>query len=235
MIPEVILDQIDAWHEEGHADRDILSQLLSQYPSLSAKQIEKLHLVLDLPYQPASATYPHDAMNQLLQLQKHRQQLLTSVEKRLSGDKVPVSLFNLYRGVLRDQEASLWKLIQLPTPEIKQSLPEPCPRPSQPVSINTPTEHSIQKKRSGSCSYSIPLLLALLTCLTACFSLALPAHSASESSTKLTPGKLTTLGIPCFGGYSGEPFVPCCSKHEEKHPLKWLQNISRRKQNHAVD
>lgn len=174
MIPDVILDQIDAWHEEGYSNQDILSQLLCQNPSLTAEQIEKLHLILDLPYQPQAASA--DALSQLVALQQQRQQLLASIEPKLQGDTVPVSLFNLYRGVLRDQEASLWKMMQHQLPPMQQTIPARKTIPLERLDFIEPPSQQPAGKRSGCFSIASLILLFLLGCITICSARYLPVN-----------------------------------------------------------
>lgn len=185
MIPDVILDQIDAWHEEGYSNQDILSQLLWQNPSLTVEQIEKLHLILDLPYQPQAAS--QDVLSQLIALQQQRQQLLTSIEPKLQGDTVPVSLFNLYRGVLRDQEASLWKMMQHQQPPMKQITPARKHIPLERLDIiEPPIPSPTSKKRSGFCNFIFLFLLFLLGCFTACCVRYMPVNRLTSTVQTLT-------------------------------------------------
>ncbi len=235
MIPNAILDQIDAWHDEGHSNSDILTELLAQHPSLTAEQIEKLHMVLDLPYLPDESTKIADAMTQLQQLQQQRQHLLTTIESRLSGDKVPVSLFNLYRGVLRDQEASLWKMMQHQELPVKNASSAKHIIPSTPVSIGKPADEMQQKKRSGCCRFTTLLLLAFLSCLTACFTLMLQAKWIAEPNSHHAPGIQLTY---CNEGCNYLPLqtiLPASGNSVKWVQPCWQQNISRRRQGHAVD
>jgi hypothetical protein len=191
MIPDVILDQIDAWHEEGHSNQDILSQLLWQNPSLTAEQIEKLHLILDLPYQPQAAS--SDVLSQLVALQQQRQQLLASIEPKLQGETVPVSLFNLYRGVLRDQEASLWKMMQHQQPPVKQTTPARKHIPLERLDIIEPPIQQPARKRSGFCSFLSLFLLFILGCITACCARYLPLNRLTSTAPCLTLAASPTL------------------------------------------
>ena len=139
-----------SWLEEGYSSTDILSQVKAEYPQLNAEELLVVEKLLGID----SA----DPMAGLLQLQRQRQQLLQRLEPRLLDEKAPVSLFNLYRGVLRDQEASLWKLMDHQSKSIACI---PGPLPTVPAVEVKPTVEQ-PKKRAGGCSFAMLLLLFLM-------------------------------------------------------------------------
>lgn len=139
-----------SWLEEGYSSADILSQVKAEYPQLSAEELLVVEKLLGIDHA--------DPLTGLLQLQRQRQQLLQRLEPRLLDENAPVSLFNLYRGVLRDQEASLWKLMEH---QNKSVASKPTPLPTVPVVEVKPIVEQ-PKKRAGGCSFAMLLLLFLM-------------------------------------------------------------------------
>ncbi len=149
-----------SWLDEGYSSPDILSQVKAEYPQLTAEELLAVEKLLGIN----SA----DPMTGLLQLQRQRQQLLQRLEPRLLDEKAPISLFNLYRGVLRDQEASLWKVIDQQSKSVA-SIPVPLPTVPA-VEVKPIVEQP--KKRAGGCSFAMLLLLFLMmsaTCISSMF------------------------------------------------------------------
>src|SRR6187402_2026521 len=94
---------VTGWLEEGHNPVDILAQVKAEYLQLTSDELLAIEKLLGI-----ETTEP---IVGLLALQRQRQKLLETLETKLLAENAPVSLFNLYRGVLRDQEASLWKML----------------------------------------------------------------------------------------------------------------------------
>lgn len=163
------------WLEEGYSSPDILSQQEAEYPQLTAEELLAVEKLLGID----SA----DPLTGLLQLQRQREQLLLRLEPRLLDEKAPVSLFNLYRGVLRDQEASLWKLMEQHNKLVAR---KPTPLPSVPPVESTPTIEQ-SKKRAGGCSFAMLLLLFLMMSATYIGSMFIqkPADQLTSSDTML--------------------------------------------------
>lgn len=142
------------WLEEGHDRADILAQVKAEYPQISADELLVVEKLLGI-----GTTEP---LVGLLQLQRQRQKLLDNLETKILAEQAPVSLLNLYRGVLRDQEASLWKLLaQQPKQHSTQpgSAQSVQPITEKPVEVRPVLEQP--RKRTGGCTFSCLLLLVI--------------------------------------------------------------------------
>lgn len=159
-----------AWLDEGYSSTDILSQVKAEYSQLTAEELLAVEKLLGVDNS--------DPMTGLLQLQRQRQLLLQRLEPRLLDEKAPVSLFNLYRGVLRDQEASLWKLMEQ---QSKLVAIKPVPLPTVPAVEVKPTVEQ-PKKRAGGCSFAMLVLLFLMMSATSIGSMFIQKPSDQPTS-----------------------------------------------------
>jgi hypothetical protein len=151
------------WLMAGLSKEQIIQKSRQDWPSVSKDYLETtytitLNLIEDeratankaqakAPIQekaPATAMLPasddFDPSADLLVTHCRRSKLLEQLDERIAQDNAPVTLLNLYRGLLRDHEASCYKLIDRPvapritppTPmETKPNLPTPEPKTGQ--------------------------------------------------------------------------------------------------------
>lgn len=97
-------EQLTTWLQEGHAEEDILAQAQHTWPELlPGYALATLHQLQDKPADPLA---------DLHRIQRRRARHLRKIEKALLAEDAPVSLHNLYRGLLRDQEAGCYKLLE---------------------------------------------------------------------------------------------------------------------------
>jgi hypothetical protein len=145
LILSTIESQVVNWTKQGISSTEILQRIQQEYPSLSIQQLTAVQVFLGIS--------PTDPLFQLHELQHQRQHLLEKLNKRLEAEDAPVSVFNLYRGILRDQEACLWKLAaQEVKPVAKAPVPAPVPAP----------EAKQQPKRAGCISTMILVVLLMI-------------------------------------------------------------------------
>lgn len=108
----IIDDQLKAWLHEGHATSDIIAQAAHTWPSLPADyvraSIRLLSHVITL-----SRPLPIQPMRDLSRVHRKRSKRLKQIEAQLTTTAAPVSLQTLYRGMLRDHEASCYKIMAL--------------------------------------------------------------------------------------------------------------------------
>lgn len=171
--------QITTWLAEGHTPSDILSQIKAQQPELTSHDLHAIEQQLGLHH--------NETWTSLLQLQQHRQQLLQRLEPRLAAEDAPVSLFNLYRGILRDQEACLWKLLdQKP---VLPLTPVAAPMPATTITAIATTPISKAPQKRAGCSF---LAALLLLCYVGICSWLMNAALAHALTRPVTPGKVAT-------------------------------------------
>ncbi len=96
-------EQLTTWLQEGHMEEDILTQAQHTWPELlPGYALATLHQL------QRKADDPQDDLHSI---QRRRARHLRKVEQALLAEDAPVSLHNLYRGLLRDQEAGCYKLM----------------------------------------------------------------------------------------------------------------------------
>lgn len=157
LLLSTIETQVMSWMKQGKSQAEMLSNIKAEYPSLSPRQFAAVQVLLGMD--------ACDPLFQLKHLQEQRQVLLERLEPRLAAEDAPVSVFNLYRGILRDQEACLWKLLAQQPASV-----EPTPSSVTPVSTVKPmeTKPAPAPKRAG-CMTTMLLFLLLLLGLLACW------------------------------------------------------------------
>ena len=97
-------EQLTTWLQKGHAEEDILTQAQHTWPELMpGYALATLHQLQGKPVEPLA---------DLHRIQRRRARHLRKVEQALLAEDAPVSLHNLYRGLLRDQEAGCYKLLE---------------------------------------------------------------------------------------------------------------------------
>ena len=97
-------EQLTTWLQEGHTEEDILAQAQHTWPELlPGYALATLRLLQRKPADPLAVLH-----------RIHARSSQTSTQGRASstGGDAPVSLHNLYRGLLRDHEAGCYKLIE---------------------------------------------------------------------------------------------------------------------------
>lgn len=101
--------QIKTWLSEGHADNDILVQARHTWPTLPDGYTVATLSFLNRLNKPDTS----DPFLQLQRIHRRRARHIRKVEKALDAESAPVSLHNLYRGLLRDHEAACHSMIAM--------------------------------------------------------------------------------------------------------------------------
>lgn len=108
----IIDDQLKAWLHEGHATSDIIAQAAHSWPSLPADYVRaSIRLISHVI--TLSRPLPIQPMRDLSRVHRKRSKRLKQIEAQLATIDAPVSLQTLYRGMLRDHEASCYKIMAL--------------------------------------------------------------------------------------------------------------------------
>lgn len=208
LLLSTIETQVMAWTKQGKSQPEMLSNIKAEYPQLNPQQLAAVQILLGIEVS--------DPLFQLKLLQEQRQTLLDRLEPRLAADNAPVSLFNLYRGILRDQEACLWKLLaQQPQPV------DPCT-----VTAMSPAKHAEPKpvqtpKRAGCITTMMLLLLLLLGLLGGWFARLLPCSIKTDFDRNHRRHPHTAF----LAAKHGDLFLPFTQVYSPDALSTWLPGI----------
>ena len=140
-----------------------------------------------------------DPAADLLQTHRRRGQMLNALDARIAQADAPITLLNLYRGLLRDHEASCYKLMDRPiAPRVTQ------PTVSTTLQPGTPTAQSVTPSITPTASPVKPgtgilaAIVLFLCCLLNCGNSTSSKHAETEAQTFLfVPSECLCLSIDC--------------------------------------